>query len=275
MRAITLIELSGAAVGDPIERADWVTYFREIGSQKIVGLQLRLDCVERVGGVALVGTDCSILAITLRWSADHGMWNVSGKYESQNARNEVDAHALRSGSAAAGNSPISRPASDRAALRARARSLSAPYGSPSWGFVGSVVARVDEPGGVPNEVDVSGVAHAQPSASAVTTELPLADRLAQRRGAQEAAEFGGSQPPRVSCHGLIPSPARRRNARGSRSHPRLPVRRLPDPTSTQHCTGCARRRSRLRRPPRGARGTRTPGSTRRPHPPPRRCPAGY
>ena len=69
-------------------------------------------------------TACSILAITFRWSGDHGRWKVNGKYASQKNRKSDAAFAFRSGSATSGRSPMSRPAIASATFRARARSFS-------------------------------------------------------------------------------------------------------------------------------------------------------
>ena len=63
-------------------------------------------------------TACSIRAMTLRWSADHGKWNVKEKYASQKNRKSTAAVAFRSGSTTSGSSPISRPFKATAALRA-------------------------------------------------------------------------------------------------------------------------------------------------------------
>jgi hypothetical protein len=49
-------------------------------------------------------TACSILAITFRWSADQGRWNVNGKYDSQKNRKSPPARAFRSGLTTAGSS---------------------------------------------------------------------------------------------------------------------------------------------------------------------------
>jgi len=68
-------------------------------------------------------TAVSILAITFRWSLDHGRLKVSGKYASQKNRKSVAALALRCESTTSGISPMSRPMADSSALRARAASF--------------------------------------------------------------------------------------------------------------------------------------------------------
>ena len=105
-------------------------------------------------------TACSILAITFRWSGDQGRWNVKGKYASQKKRKSVAARAFRSGLTTAGSSPMSRPASDSAALRARARSFS-DLVRIAVGFGPGRVADLDQPGDVAEQIDVLAVADAE------------------------------------------------------------------------------------------------------------------
>ncbi len=55
--ALAPVGLAGAAVGDPLQAADGVDDLGEVLQQEVVALQLGLDGVEHVGGVALVRAD--------------------------------------------------------------------------------------------------------------------------------------------------------------------------------------------------------------------------
>jgi hypothetical protein len=126
VRPLALVELAVAAIGDAVERLDRVDDLGKVGEQQslpsssiLIDSSMSIACpssepirqtksrcpystaqmqahsqivvLPEPRGIAIANrpprsTACSILAITFKWSGDHGRWNVSGKYESQKKR---------------------------------------------------------------------------------------------------------------------------------------------------------------------------------------------
>ncbi len=241
--ALSPVGLAGTAVGNALQAAYRVDGLGEVLQQEVVALQLGLDGVEHVGGVALVRADqadelpragqdrpktCGLAEGGLAAAARHGQGEEPAledglldlAHHLQVVGRPVQAEGQREVALAEGPEASRRPlpalvidhgrhladvasGGREAAVAGGGRLLHCPI--VAWGPLRlRSMALAGEPGGVAHQVDPAAVADAVPGPVALTVDGVGLHHLAERRGVEEPCQLGRPQCPGVKLRHRAP-----------------------------------------------------------------------